>query len=89
MVHVLTVSETARLLRRHPTAIRRMLRSGELGGVVRRGGGWVIVASIERLLGEPLHLTNGPGEIERAPTRASWSPEESGPATADELEETP
>ena len=55
-VYVLTIGETARLLRRHPTAIRRMVRSGELGGVVRRGGGWVTVASVERLLGAKINF---------------------------------
>ena len=55
-MEVLTIPETARLLRRHPVTIRRMIRSGELGGVVRRGGGWVTVASIEGLLGVPLRL---------------------------------
>lgn len=51
---VLTIRETARLLKRHPTAIRRMVRNGELRGVVRRGGGWVTARSVEELLGAPL-----------------------------------
>ena len=55
-VYVLTIGEAAKLLQRHPTAIRRMLRSGELGGVIRPGGGWVTAQSIERLVGAPLRL---------------------------------
>lgn len=58
MQQLLSIPETAQLLKRHPTAIRRMVNSGELSGVVRRGGGWVIVESIEQLLGAPLHLTD-------------------------------
>lgn len=67
-VYVLTVGETARLLRRHPTAIRRMIRSGELGGIVRPGGGWVSVASVEQLIGASLNLADDRGEIEPAPS---------------------
>ena len=62
--YVLTVSETAKLLRRHPTAIRRMVRNGELSGIIRHGGGWVLVSSIEELIGAPLRLADDRGEIE-------------------------
>ncbi len=79
-MHVLAISETARLLRRHPTAIRRMVRSGELGGVVRRGGGWVTVASVEQLLGAPLDLVDNRGEPMEAP-RATVSPSSGQPQT--------
>lgn len=64
---VLSIPETAEILGRHPVTIRRMVRSGELGGTVRRGGGWVTVASIERLIGVPLHLADDSHEIEAAP----------------------
>lgn len=64
----ISIPETARLLRRHPVTIRRMVRKGELGGVVRRGGGWVSVASIERLIGTPLHLADDRGKSEMAIT---------------------
>ena len=66
-MQVLSITETAEILRRHPVTIRRMVRRGELGGVIRRGGGWVTVASIERLLGARLHLAEDAGERETAP----------------------
>ena len=66
-VYVLTIGEAAKLLQRHPTAIRRMVRSGELGGIVRRGGGWVTVASIEALVGASLNLADDLGQIGRVP----------------------
>jgi hypothetical protein len=79
---LLTITEAARLLRRHPTAIHRMVRSGELGGVVRRGGGWVTAASIEKLLGVPLHLVEEPSGVQTGNPRSA---EEADPTTPRKL----
>ena len=57
---VLSIPETAEILGRHPVTIRRMIRNGELGGVLRHGGGWVLVSSVEALIGAPLHLDPKP-----------------------------
>lgn len=55
-MRLLSIPETAEILGRHPVTIRRMVRSGELGGVVRRGGGWITLESVENLIGVPLRL---------------------------------
>ena len=66
-MHVLTTAEAAELLRVCPATIRRMIRRGDLDGVTRRSLGRVTLASIERLLGAPLRLTDDAGEIEAEP----------------------
>ena len=62
-MHVLTTSEAAEVLRVCPATIRRMIRRGELDGVTRCSLGRVTLASIERLLGAPLHLADDPGAV--------------------------
>lgn len=62
---VLSIPETAEILGRHPSTIRRMVRNGELGGVLRHGGGWIAVESIERLVGTSLNLADDCGETGR------------------------
>ena len=66
-MHVLTTGEAAELLRVCPATIRRMIRRRELDGGTRRSLGRVTLASIERLLGAPLHLADDPGDIEPSP----------------------
>jgi predicted site-specific integrase-resolvase len=50
MVKDLTLAELARITRRHPETLRRLARTGQLPGVYRLGGRWMIAPQNARRL---------------------------------------